>query len=462
MGQTNQANPVIPGPKGLPVLGHALKLLGDPLPFFKDLQKEYGGINRLKLGPRELVLLHDPDLIRHMLVDAGEKYPKSDLGKEATRPLLGYSVATEDDVGAWEEMRHYVLPLFNPRMLKSYFTEMLDSMEHEVDLADALARSGQPFDMCEHMHEATFRVLIRTVFSQGISPDEVATLVHLFDDITVYINARFITMNLPVAELVPGARKGKKALAELNKRVYRLIDERRASGVPPEGEARDMLDVLLAATHSDGRPLSDEEIRDNCMTMLFGGHETTAGSVSWAWGYLAANPDKRAKMQAEIDEVLGDIAPTDMTLEHYKALRYTQQCFDEAMRLYPMFSFLFRKAGEDDEMGGYKIKKGTTMAFCAYTAQRDARHWPDPEKYEPERHSPEGKRTRHPASFLPFSQGARGCIGERMARMEATLLLAILGRTFEFELANGALPAPKVAMSIKPSPLMMVARRRVK
>jgi len=451
----------IPGPKGLPLIGHAFKLLGNPLPFFKELQRDYGGINLLKLGTRELVLLHDPDLIRHMLVDAGEKYPKSDLGKESTRPLLGYSVATEDDVAAWQEMRHYVLPLFNPRMLKSYFVEMLDSMTHEIELARKLVDSGQPFDMCEHMHHATFRVLIRTVFADGITQDEVAEFVHLFDEITVYINARFITMNSPIAGLVPGARKGRKALEELNRRVYRLIENRRAQGVPVDDEARDMLDVLLAATHSDGKPLTDEEIRDNCMTMLFGGHETTAGSVSWAWAYLSDNPEKRAKMVAEIDDVLGDIDPHDMTLEHYKALRYTQQCFDEAMRLYPMFSFLFRKAAEDDEMGGYHIKAGTTMAFCAYTAQRDENHWPEPEKYLPERHSPEGKRTRHPASFVAFSQGARGCIGERMARMEATLLLGLLAREFEFDLVDGKLPNPKVAMSIKPSPLMMLARTRV-
>lgn len=450
----------IPGPSGLPLLGHALKLLGDPLPFFEELQRDYGGINKLKLGPRTLILLHDPDLIRYMLVEAGDKYPKAEMGKEATKPLLGYSVATETDIAAWEEMRHYVLPLFNPRMLKSYFTEMADSLTQELTLAAELAADGAPFDMCDYMHQATFRVLIRTIFAEGIDKDEAAALVHLFDDITVFINARFITMNLPIASLVPGARKGKKALAELNRRVYRLIDERRAQGILTEDEQRDMLDVLLAATHSNGDPLTDEEIRDNCMTMLFGGHETTAGSVSWAWAYLAANPDKLAKMQAEIGDVLGHIAPTEMTLEHYKALRYTQQCFDEAMRLYPMFSFMPRQAGVDDVLGGYEIKKGTIVAFCAYTAQRDPKHWPNPTAFEPERHSPENKRTRHPASFLPFSQGARGCIGERMARMEATLLLAVLGRDFEFSLADGTLPAPKVAMSIKPSPLMMRAKKR--
>ncbi len=454
------STPQIPGPSGLPLVGHALKLLGDPLPFFEELQRDYGPINKLKLGPRTLILLHDPDLIRHMLVDAGEKYPKAELGKEATKPLLGYSVATETDVAAWEEMRHYILPLFSGRMLKAYFAEMADSLTDELGLASDLVAKGAPFDMCDHMHQATFRVLIRTIFADGIDRDEAAQLVHLFDDITVFINARFITMNLPIASLVPGARKGKKSLQELNRRVYRLIDERRAKGIKSEDDQRDMLDVLLAATHSNGDALTDEEIRDNCMTMLFGGHETTAGSVSWAWAYLADNPDKLAKMQAEIDAVLGDMAPGDMTLEHYKALRYTQQCFDEAMRLYPMFSFMPRQAGEDDVMGGYEIKKGTTLAFCAYTAQRDPKHWPNPNAFEPERHSPENKRTRHPASFLPFSQGARGCIGERMARMEATLLLAVLGRDFEFKLADGKLPAPKVAMSIKPSPLMMRATKR--
>ncbi len=449
-----------PGPKGLPLIGNALDILKRPLPFFMELRDTHGPLNTVRLGPKKLILLHDPDHIRTMLVDRGEHFPKSPLGQAATAPLLGKSVATETDVTAWEEMRHYVLPLFNPRMLKAYFVEMAHSMAHEVERAEALVRSGERFDMCAFMHEATFRVLIRTVFAEGIDNEEASHLVHLFDEVTVFINARFVTLNLPIAGLWPGAAKGKRALDQLNARVYQLINERRAQGLRSEDEQRDMLDVLLGATHSDGRALSDEEIRDNCMTMLFGGHETTAGSVSWAWAYLAANPDKRAIMQAEVDEILTGVEPQDMTLEHYKALRYTQQCFDEAMRLYPMFSFMPRQAGCDEELGGYAIKKGQTLAFCAYTAQRDPKHWPEPEAYKPERHDPANKRTRHPASFLPFSQGARGCIGERMARMEGTLLLGVLSKHFDFELAEGRLPDPKVAMSIKPSPLPMLARRR--
>ncbi len=437
--------PLMPGPRGLPLIGVAHRFLFEPLPYFKELVATYGPIQRVKLGPKEMVLLHDPEGIRHVLWKEGKKYPKPDFVMTLLEPLLGRGVATVTNWDEWMRIRRYVLPLFTPKMLQAYFEHANVSAREDAEMLAADAGKGAVVDIYERMHEAMFRILLGTIFSGGIGKHEVPELTALFNSTTHYMNARYMTLGLPVAEWLPSARRGKADLARIDERVYRMIAERRAEN---RTESRDMLDVLLAERLPDGSPIPEKEIRDNCMTMLFGGHETTAGSLTWAFGLLAANPDKRAKMFEEIDRVLEGRAPTHDDL---KRLTYTEMVFDEAMRLYPMFGFLFREASEDDVVSGYPVKKGTLIAFCAYTAHRDARYWNDPEAFVPERFSPEEKDRHYKAgAYLPFSQGQRACIGERAARMEALLLLAQISQRVQLDLAEGVLPEPKVSESIKP------------
>lgn len=449
------SEPRIPGPRGLPLIGVAHRFLFDPLPYFQELVATYGPIQRLKLGPKEMIFLHDPEGIRHILWKEGKKYPKPDFVMSLLDPLLGRGIATVTDPEEWMRIRRYVMPLFTPKMLQTYFLHANASAR--TDAGVLAAEDGQVIDIYDRMHEAMFRILIGTIFSGGIAESEVTELTALFNSTTHYMNARYMTLGMAVAEWLPSARKGKSDLNRINERIYRMIDERRRDA---RTDQRDMLDVLLAERLPDGSSVPDKEIRDNCMTMLFGGHETTAGSLTWAWGLLSRNPDKREKMFAEIDSVLEGRAPT---YEDLKRLPYTEMVLEEAMRLYPMFGFLFREAGEDDVLCGYPIKKGTLIAFCAYTAHRDSRYWDDPEAFIPERFSPAERERRYKAgAYLPFSQGQRACIGERAARMEALLILSQISQRVQLDLVDGVLPSPKVSESIKPKGGMKVRVTRRK
>lgn len=432
------------GPKGLPIVGNALQLLKDPLGFAIKVKEEFGPVAALRLGPRKLILLQSPAATRHVLWANGKQYPKPKLGMETLRPLLGQGIATLTDMTEWANARTFILPLFSAKMLQAYFEEAIVSIEEEKAFLKQAADQDAAINIYDWMHEATFRILIRTIFKDGIKREEIPELTRLFNDVTAYINVRYITLGLPIDWAIGSARRGKKALDHLNLRIFDLILTRRRQR---RKESKDMLDVLLAATNSDGTPLSDAQVRDNCMTMLFGGHETTAGSVTWAWGLIANNPDKRTKLQTEIDLVLKDGPPKDYAA--LKQLKYTNMVFEEAMRLYPMFALLLREAATDDTIEGHQIQKGDLIAFSANTIQHDPAVWPDPESFLPERHDSKCKANREKGAYLPFSLGQRGCIGERMARMEGILLLALLHEEFEFDLDQG-LPVSKVSMSIKP------------
>ncbi len=206
-----------------------------------------------------------------------------------------------------------------------------------------------------------------------------------------------------------------------------------------------MLDILLTSPDL-GRPLDRRAIRDECMALLFGGHETTAGSLTWTFALLSKNPRARERMLEEVDAVLAGRPPA---YGDFDRLPYVRMAFEEAMRFYPMWLVLFRKALADDVVGGCLVPAGSLVAFCGYTTHRDPRYWPDPERFEPERHSKEGQVSRHRGAYLPFSMGERACIAARMATHQAVLLLAIFAQRFTLDL-DGALPAPEVRMSIRP------------
>ncbi|MEO1169968.1 MAG: cytochrome P450 [Pseudomonadota bacterium] len=441
--------------KAMPIIGNALDMLQDPLGFCERVRRQAGTTAYIRLGPRNVLLVQGADGIRHILREHGRDYVKPDTGMRALEPLLGRSIATLTDLDEWEATRKFILPLFSMKMLKIYFKDAVASIGHEVEKLDSIAKSGATIDIYRFMHEATFRVLIRTIFRSGLQPDEVPELTSKFDAATAFINTRYATMNLPVGWAIPSARRGARALRQLDERVYRLIAERRAER---RTESEDMLDALILAEREDDTELSDEEIRDNCMTMLFGGHETTAGSLTWAWGLLSRNPSVRQKMLVEVDSALADGNPREFS--KLRELDYTDMVFSEAMRLYPMFGFLVREAGRDDVIEGIAVPKGTLILFSAYTVHRASELWLEPEKFQPERHNRTAKAERHKGAYLPFSQGQRACIGEHMARMEAVLMLAMISRHYLLEL-DGPLPPPKVRMSIKPDggmPMRVVRR----
>jgi len=447
----------VPGPRGLPVLGVALSFLRDPLGYMERMQQRYGPIYRLPLGGQELVLLHDAHAVEKVLRLDFESFGMSHRQEELLSPLLGRSMPVVADPAYWGELHSILLPMFSPRMLQRYFVETAAAIQHEVEILAGHQARGQAVGLYEFVKTGIFESLMRTLFVRGLDHADIPQLLEWFSRADTYVNARNLSNASPLIKLLPKVREGMRCLERINERVYRLIEYRKAN---PVDEAQDMLDVLLTAKKKDGTRLDDKELRDNVVALLFGGQETTPTVTTWAFGLLAANPDKRAIMLDEIDRVLGDRPPTWQDLAK---LEYTDMVLDEALRLYPPFPFIGREAKVDTGLDGYEIKKGTTLGFVGWTVHRDPRHWPEPEKFLPERHSRDNKRERAKCAFLAFGYGQRRCIGERVGRMEGLLMLSIISQHFLLDHVDGKLPKPYVQMGIKPvggMPMRITPRRK--
>ncbi|MDB5969992.1 MAG: cytochrome [Hydrocarboniphaga sp.] len=435
----------VPGPRGLPLVGVAFDFIRDPLRYMERMLRQYGRIYRVSLGQTSLVLLHDADLVEKVLRLDFASYGMSRQQEALLGPLLGHSMPVVTDHAYWEQLHSMMLPMFSPKMLQGYLVQTVAAVQEEVDHLAELQHDGKTVEMYDFVRAGVFGALMRTLFVRGLEHSEIPQLLDWFSRTDTYINALVLSGGSSLVKLLPKVRDGARCLKRIDERVYRLIAERKAHRVD---EPEDMLDVLLAAVKKDGSPLSDVELRDNVVALLFGGQETTPTIATWAFGLLAANPDKRRIMLDEIDRVLQGRVPTWADLAK---LEYTEMVLDEALRLYPPFLFIGREALVDTSLEGYEISKGTSLGFVAWTVHRDPRLWPDPERFEPERHSKEQKRSRAKCAFLSFGHGQRRCVGERVGRMEGLLMLSMISQRFLLDHANGKLPEPRVQMAIKPA-----------
>lgn len=445
----------VPGPRGLPLVGVAPTFMKDPLVYFERMVATYGPIFELPLGNKRFVLVNNAELAEAILGRDFDSFNVSSAAEVALDPLLGHNIATTTDPLLWEQLHRALLPMFTPKMLRNYFEQTVDAVTEEVAILEGAADRGETFGMYDTVRHGVFAALTRTMFARGLTANEVPELLSLFTSSNKYTSARYLTNSSPMIMALPSVRRGKKALARIDARAYELIRERRRD---PVDDAQDMLDVLIAATGADGRPLSDQQVRDNMVALWFGGQETTPTVTTWAFGLLASHPKIRDRVLAEVDEVLGDRRPEFADLDR---LEYTSNVMDEAMRLYPPFSFVGREAMRDMDIGGYAISKGQQLGFVGWTVHREVANWPDPERADPDRHTAAERKLRARCSFLSFGYGKRRCLGERVGRMESTLMLAMVSQRLLLDHADGTMPAPKVEMSIKPCDGMpMVARRR--
>ncbi len=442
--QPDTASQSVPGPRGIPFLGVGLQFIRDPLSYFEKMVACYGRVFKLPLGGTEIVFLNRAEDVEKILRLDFENFGMSERQEQLLKPLLGHSMPVTTDHLYWQQLHAIMLPMFTPKMLQRYFVQTLSSVNEEVYHLREYAESGKRVELLDFIRVGVFQALIRTLFIRGINKSEVPALLNLFDKSDTFVNARNLSGGSSLVWLLPKVREGMRCLRKIDKRVYELIDYRKANRAD---ENEDMLDVLLAARKADGTALNDTELRDNIVALLFGGQETTPTVITWAFGLLAANPDKRDKMFEEIDRVLQGRAPTYQDLGK---LEYTAMVLDEAMRLYPPFPFIGREVLADTSIGGFEVKKGTSLGFVGWTIHRDPNHWPDPEKFIPERHTKERTQARAKCAFISFGYGQRRCIGERVGRMEGMLMLALISQRFVLDHVNGELPGAHVQMSIKP------------
>jgi cytochrome P450 len=400
----------------------------DPLNFLTRLAQEHGDIVHFHVGGQRAYLVNHPDLIRDVLVTHQDHFYKGRALQRSKR-LLGEGLLTSEGEHH-RRQRRLAQPAFHKKRIESYG----DVMTAYAARHTARWQDGARVDIAREMMRLTLSIVGKTLFNADVESDA--------DDIRgalTEIMELFNMLLLPYSEYIerlplPQTRRFERARAKLDQIIYRIVEERRAGGA----DAGDLLSMLLAARDEEtgGTGMTDQQIRDEVMTLILAGHETTANALSWTWYLLAEHPEVEARLHAELDEVL-DGGRRLPTVEDIARLRYTEMVVSESMRLYPPAWVVGRLAIKDCESGGYIIPAGALVLVSQYVMHRDARYFPRPASFDPMRWTMEAKESRPAYSYFPFGGGARRCIGEGFAWMELVLLVASIASRWRMTLDPG-------------------------
>jgi cytochrome P450 len=405
-----------PGPRELPFLGSGLASYRDPLGFLLQLQRRYGDVARFHLPPRlHVYLLSHPDAIEEALLSEHEHLFKDALTRELSL-LLGRGLLTSE--GAfWRRQRRLAQPAFHHKRVQAYGDVMVRASEALLTrLPD-----GQRRDLHADFMRLTLEIVAETLFGTDIgdAAGEIA------DGIAVF-TARFTGLGPMIPDSLPIPRNAriKRAHRRMDEIVYGFIKKRRS-----EPDRGDLLSMLLHATTEEGGSMSDEQLRDEAMTLLLAGHETTALVLSYTCDLLGRHPEVEARLFAELCDVLGDRPATAADLPR---LSYTDAVVRESMRLYPPAWVIGREAISPCRIAGYDIEPGTQLWMSQWVVHRDPRYFPEPERFTPERWLAPNMKELPRYAYFPFGGGPRVCIGNAFAMMEAVLVLATLMRRIRF------------------------------
>jgi cytochrome P450 len=442
-----------PGPSGSFLFGNLPEMRRDPLGLLTRAARGHGRVSRLKLV-ETIYLLNDPADVQHVLVKNYENYAKARLTVRI-KPIVGDGLLTSD--GAfWRRQRKLAQPAFHRTRLAAFAETMARATR---DLLDEWDRAdGGVIDASAAMSRLTLRVIGLTMLGADLDADagKVGAALATTLEIT---NERFARLLFLPRLPTPQNRRFDRAMKVLDDLVRAIIAERRTTG-GDRGDRGDLLAMFMETRDEEtGERMDDKQLRDEVMTMLLAGHETTSNALAWTFHLLAANPDAAERVRDEADAALADGIPP---FEALRRLRYARWAVQEAMRLYPPVWLFARTAKADDLLpGGRRVPAGTTVFVCPYTLHRDPAHWPDPETFDPERFSDERSAGRPKTAYVPFAAGPRQCIGNEFALMEATIILAMVCRDWRLAHA-GAPPAPEPSVTLRPKGgmPMRLARRR--
>ncbi len=439
-----------PGPPRRYPLQNWLALQRNPLRFLEGVAC-HGDVARFRLGPVFVYLVNDPDLIRSVLVTNADRYHKG-RALERARRLLGQGLLTSE--GALHlRQRRLMQPAFHRERIAGYGATMVRYAGRAVDRWKA----GETIDVHREMVALTLAIVGKTLFDADVEEeaDEIGKALtealELFQRLLMVPYGEFLE-KLPI----PSTLRFRSARRRLDSTIARLIAERRRN---PK-DRTDLLTLLLLAqdTEGDGGGMTDTQLRDEAMTIFLAGHETTANALSWTWHLLGQNPEAEARLYEELDRVLEGREPVVADLPR---LRYTEMVLSESMRLFPPAWILGRRAIVDHELGGYRIPAGSIVLLSQWITHRDARYFPDPLRFDPQRFTPEAQAARPKFSYFPFGGGPRVCIGEGFAWMEGVLVLATIARRWRFLPVDGIPVTPAAMITLRPKsglPMRIEAR----
>ncbi|HET6176519.1 MAG TPA: cytochrome P450 [Candidatus Sulfotelmatobacter sp.] len=409
----------------------------NPILLFQQLARDYGDIAHYKIGWHHIVFLNHPDYIREVLVVQNDNFIKERTVRRS-KMLLGEGMITSESA-QHRLQRQVAQPAFHRQRIPEYANLMV---REAVRMRDRW-RDGEQRDIAIDMMHLTLNVVAETLFATKLR-DEVDELADAINRIMGLYN--FLVM-LPAAEWLvhmrpPGLAAFVRARKRIDAVVYRMIAAHRRHG----SDGTSLLDMMLAAS-PDRSAASEQALRDQVITIFLAGYETVANALSWTWYLLSQNPECERRLHEEIDRELQGRLPT---FDDVPGLRYVEMVLAESMRLYPPAWAMGRYARHDFQLGEFFLPAKTTVLMSQFVTHRDARFFPDPQSFDPERFTPEAKARRTKLTYFPFGAGVRQCIGESFAWMEGVLLLATLAQRWKLKLVPGHRVEPEPLITLRP------------
>jgi cytochrome P450 len=429
-----------PGPKGHFLLGNLPEFGRDVLGFFTSAARTHGDIAYISLPGRRAYLLSHPDLIEIVLVAQHSNFIKHSFFWRHVGAVFGNGLLTSEG-DFWRRQRRLAQPAFHRDRITGYGDVMIDYTERMLDQwAD-----GETREVHEDLMHLTLLIVAKVLFDADLASD-VNAVGKALDMAMAEIASRFRRpFRIPDAIPLPGNLRYRKAVGLLDEVVYRIIAEHRHRTGPGSG---DLVDLLMQMRDDDGNAMSDEQLRDEAITIMLAGHETTALALSWTLSLIAMHPEVDAALQRELDEVLGDRPPTVADIPQ---LRYTEMVVMEGLRLYPPAYAFGREALADCEIGGYRVDAGATVFIAPWVMHRDSRYFDRPLEFIPTRWANDAAKQLPRFAYFPFGGGPRVCIGNRFAMMEAVLLLACIARRYRLTLDPGCKLVPFPSITLRPA-----------
>ncbi len=439
-----------PGPKGKLLTGNIGDMRREALDFFLRCAREYGDVAAIRLGLTRIFLVSHPRLIEEVLVTNARNFTKH-FGIRILRARLGNGLLTSEG-DFWLRQRRLIQPAFGRERIAGYAPLM-------VELADRLTagwRDGETRDLHADMTRLTLEIIARAMFGADVSEQAVV----VGEAVSVLAEAlvrRFQSvLRLPPVIPTPANLRRRRCARQIDAILYDIIEKRRAS----KEAGDDLLGILIrACDEDDGSRMTDQQLRDEAITLFLAGHDTTALTLTWGLYLLARHPEVARSLEQELDEVLAGRAPTAADLPR---LRYTDMVVHEVLRLYPSAYVVGREAIEACELGGYRVPAGGTLLMSQWAVHRDPRWFAEPERFWPERWADGLERRLPRCAYFPFGGGPRVCIGNHFALMEAVLVLASVARRWRVSVPAGEPPVrPRPLITLRPTgPVRLTLHRR--
>jgi cytochrome P450 len=439
--------------KSIPRCKGAARLLftinRDRLGTVQRIADECGDIGSFGFGPLCMVLANSSDLFQAILVEHADAFEKGAVLRRVVEPIFGHGLFTSEGE-LWRRQRKLMAPAFQHRRVASY----ADTMVAYAKQAQQELTNGEVVDIGREMARLTMSIVGKALFDADVftETDELGAAITAAAEYSNYLTSHIIAP--PLSWPTPRNKRTRRALAVVTRRVQAMIDERRRLGE----DRGDFLSMLLSGRDDAGQAMDDLQVRDEAMTLFLAGYDTTALALTWCFYLLAKHPEVYAQLQAEVDRALERRTPTYAHLEN---LPYTLQVLKETLRLYPPAHTIMRVPLRDLEIEGYRLRKGQPVVLSPYLIHRRPEYFPDPERFDPGRFSPEREKMLPRYAYVPFGAGPRICIGNHFAMMEGHLVLAAFTQHVSFALAPGqeAVPDPLLTLRSKNRIQMSVRRR---